>query len=113
MPEHFLQPRLVLAHRRVGGTTTANCASSSAQSGPCAVGASLVREPVVDEPASRSSTTSPASFSRPRCRETPGLGDAENAGQLADVEAVLRQHAQQAEAGAVGQQAEEGGSALH
>ena len=43
----------------------------------------------------------------------PGLCDAQDAGQLADIEAILRQHAQQSEAGAVGQQAEESRGALH
>ena len=38
----------------------------------------------------------------------PGLREAENAGQLGDVEAIARQHAQQAEARLVAEQAEEG-----
>ena len=55
----------------------------------------------------------PGVFEQPEVPGDARLRHAENAGQLADVEAVLRQDAEEPQAGGVGQEPKQGGGALH
>ena len=91
----------------------ANCASSSGHSGAVPFVADARRQPVIAEGAVALLADQTGVFQQAEVARDAGLREAEDAGQLGDVEAVARQHAQQPEPRFVAQQAEERGRLFH
>ncbi len=112
-PQHFLQPRFVGPDRGGRWRAPANCASSSGHSGPWPLSWTAGRQPVVGEGAVAFLADQPGVLEQAEMARDPGLREAEDAGQLGDVEAVAREHAEQAQPGLVAEQAKERGGVFH
>ena len=108
-----MKARFVLLNRRIPRRVGELPVEQTPQRYLRAGAAVLGCEPVVDVSAFWFLDDEPRFSEEPQMARHPGLCDAQDAGQLADIEAILRQHAQQSEAGAVGQQAKESRGALH
>jgi hypothetical protein len=71
------------------------------------------RQPVIGVGAVALLADQPGVLEQPEMTRDAGLGQAEDAGELGDVEAVRRQHAQEPEARLVAEEAEERRRVLH
>ena len=111
-PQHFLQPRIVRAHGAVGGGRRELRVEQRPER-PVAVDAPFVREPVVDEARFALFGDQARVLEQPQVPGHARLRDAEDAGELGDVEAILREHAQQPQPRGVAEQPKQGGCLLH
>ena len=112
LPQHLLQPRIVGA----GGGGGRGLVELGLQVGPeareAAVGGGGV-EAVVREAAGRLLGDQPRLLQEAQVARDPGLGQAEDGGELGHVEALAGQHPEEAEADVFPQQPVERGGLIH
>jgi len=111
-PQHFLQARFVGLHRRRPGSLGELPLEHGPQ-GTLAVIPNAGRQPVEAVRTVPLFDHQPGLFQQAQVPRDPGLRQAENAGQLLDVEAVLLEDAQQPKPGLIAEQAIEGGRVFH
>src|SRR5439155_20756952 len=111
-PQHFLQPRLVGADGRIAGGLVELRAERGGQRHAWLVEEAW-REPVIAETAVALFGHEPGLLEEPEVARDARLREAEDAGQLGDVQAFFRQDAQEPQPGLVAEQPVERGDLFH
>jgi hypothetical protein len=106
MATNFLKPGYVLAHSAVVGRSR-EVRIEERPERSLSIGAALVGEPVVGVAGLALLGAETRVLQQAKVAGDPGLGDSENARQLAHVESVLRKDPEESEPGPVSEQAEE------
>src|SRR6185503_6287665 len=109
---HFLGAGFIRAHRSIRRRRFEMRVEQRPERG-LAVGARLLGHAVIDVAGFAFLGEQPRVLQQPEVSRDVGLCDAENPRQLRDVEAVLREHAEEAKPRRIREQAEEGRSLLH
>ena len=110
--EHFLKARLIFPDCAVPGGGSKLCVQQRPEGG-VAVGTTLVRQPVINETCFALLRDEAGVLQEAQVPGDARLGNAQNPGQLADIETVLDQNPQKAQPRPVRKQPKEARGALH
>ncbi len=102
-PQHFLQPRLIRADGRIAGGLVELRAERRRERHPALV-EEAGRQPVIAEAAVALFGHEPGLLEEPEVARDARLREAEDAGELGDVQAFFRQHAQEPQPGLIAEQ---------